>query len=52
MPWDLFCMPGHFGERHALQAWGTCDPKSDEYTIGDSTKPIPQVSLHNDLTCS
>ena len=37
-------MPGHFGQRHAMQAWGTCDPKNDEYTIGDSSKPLPQVT--------
>lgn len=39
---ELFCMPQVFGERHALQAWGTCNTSTDKYAIG-RPKAMPQV---------
>eukprot|EP00293_Proteomonas_sulcata_P007155 CAMPEP_0184303988 /NCGR_PEP_ID=MMETSP1049-20130417/13623_1 /TAXON_ID=77928 /ORGANISM="Proteomonas sulcata, Strain CCMP704" /LENGTH=58 /DNA_ID=CAMNT_0026615703 /DNA_START=51 /DNA_END=223 /DNA_ORIENTATION=- len=44
MPWQLFCMPDNFGERHALLAWGTCDAKTLQYSIGNE-KQVPKASL-------
>mmetsp|Transcript_20948 Transcript_20948/g.42565 ORF Transcript_20948/g.42565 Transcript_20948/m.42565 type:complete len:86 (+) Transcript_20948:272-529(+) len=46
MTWQLFCMPERFGERHALEAWGTCDDKTLEYSIGPATtSQLPTASL-------
>jgi hypothetical protein len=39
---DLYCMPSSFGDRHALQAWGTCNPATEQYSIGQP-KAVPQV---------
>jgi hypothetical protein len=39
---ELFCMPDTFGERHALQAWGTCNTSTQQYSIGQP-KTVPQV---------
>jgi len=41
---ELFCMPAIFGDRHALQAWGTCNNKTEKYLIGQP-KSLPQVTL-------
>lgn len=41
---QLYCMPAIFGERHALQAWGSCDNKTEQYSIGQP-KPMPQAAL-------
>eukprot|EP00288_Rhodomonas_lens_P012115 CAMPEP_0177749868 /NCGR_PEP_ID=MMETSP0484_2-20121128/32719_1 /TAXON_ID=354590 /ORGANISM="Rhodomonas lens, Strain RHODO" /LENGTH=85 /DNA_ID=CAMNT_0019264887 /DNA_START=125 /DNA_END=382 /DNA_ORIENTATION=- len=45
MPWQLFCMPEKFGERHALESWGSCDTKTLQYSIGPSDQPLPKASL-------
>jgi hypothetical protein len=34
LQWQLFCMPGSYGARHALSAWGDCDPKNFKYHMG------------------
>ena len=41
---DLYCMPSSFGDRHALQAWGTCNSSTEQYSIGQP-KSVPQVRI-------
>mmetsp|Transcript_51005 Transcript_51005/g.106540 ORF Transcript_51005/g.106540 Transcript_51005/m.106540 type:complete len:85 (-) Transcript_51005:344-598(-) len=60
LQWQLFCMPGSYGARHALSAWGDCDPNTYKYHMGapeelkskkESLQAIStQAGLHNDMS--